>query len=154
MCNQVAQTESCLSPLPQPTRSATEQSHVICAIMLAQIRALRRIRRLFRCQFADCWAFFHRQPYSLFIRSMSSSFFGSARGRMHSAASLSRVSQEVLRHAADNLSLSSRSPFFTQDFAISLNPSPSGSLRTAQGVSKYMVARCSEVYAGQCGRPS
>lgn len=43
---------------------------------------------------------------------------------------------------------------FTQDCAINLNPSPSGSLRTAQGVSKYMVARCSEVNMGQCGRPS
>jgi len=42
----------------------------------------------------------------------------------------------------------------SQDFAISLNPSPSGSFRTAQGVSKYMVARCTELYAGQCGRPS
>ena len=46
-----------------------------------------------------------------------------------------------------------RSPLFTQDCAISLSPSASGSLRTAQGVSKYIVARCSEVYAGQCGRP-
>jgi hypothetical protein len=43
---------------------------------------------------------------------------------------------------------------FTQDCAINLNPSPSGSLRTVQGVSKYIVARCSEVYAGQYGRPS
>jgi hypothetical protein len=42
---------------------------------------------------------------------------------------------------------------FTQDCAISLNPSRSGPLRTAQGVSKYIVARCSEVYAGQCGSP-
>src|ERR1700691_3063785 len=32
-----------------------------------------------------------------------------------------------------------------QDSAISLNPSPSGSLRTRQGVSKYMVARSSAV---------
>jgi hypothetical protein len=46
------------------------------------------------------------------------------------------------------------SPFFTQDYAINLNPSPSGSLRTSQGVSKYMVDRCSAVYEGQCGSPS
>jgi len=39
------------------------------------------------------------------------------------------------------------------DCAISLNPSPSGSLRTTQDVSKYIIARCSEVYAGQCGSP-
>jgi hypothetical protein len=47
-----------------------------------------------------------------------------------------------------------RSPFFTQDCAISLSPSASGSLRTAQGVSKYIVARFSELYTGQYGRPS
>src|SRR6266550_1134862 len=58
-----------------------------------------------------------------------------------------------------NISLPPASPdarlarLFTQDFAISLNPSRSGSFRTAQGVSKYIVARCSEVDAGQCGRP-
>ena len=32
-------------------------------------------------------------------------------------------------------------------------PFPSGSLRTSQDASKYMVARVSAVYAGQCGRP-
>jgi hypothetical protein len=32
-----------------------------------------------------------------------------------------------------------------------LSPFPSGLLRTAQGVSKYIVARVSAVYAGQCG---
>src|SRR4029077_19402795 len=46
------------------------------------------------------------------------------------------------------------SRLFTQDFSLSLNPSPSGSFRTAQGVSKYIVARCLELYVGQCGRPS
>jgi hypothetical protein len=56
--------------------------------------------------------------------------------------------------AADNPVFELCGVFFTQDCAISLNPSPSGSLRTVQGVSKYIVARCSEVYAGQCGRPS
>jgi hypothetical protein len=42
----------------------------------------------------------------------------------------------------------------SQGCAISRNPSPSGSLRTSQGVLKYMVARCSAVYVSQCGRPS
>src|SRR6266851_5175996 len=41
--------------------------------------------------------------------------------------------------------LSSAVAFFHSGCAISLNPSPSGSLRTAQGVSKYIVARRSEV---------
>ena len=47
-----------------------------------------------------------------------------------------------------------RHRLFTQDCAISFNPSLSGSLRTSQGVLKYMVARCSAVYVGQRGRPS
>jgi hypothetical protein len=43
--------------------------------------------------------------------------------------------------------------FYLGLFAMILSPFPSGSLRTAQGVSKYIVARVSEVNAGQCGMP-
>ncbi len=43
--------------------------------------------------------------------------------------------------------------FSLQDDAISLNPSPAGSLSTSRGVSKYIVARCSAVYLGHCGKP-
>jgi hypothetical protein len=39
-----------------------------------------------------------------------------------------------------------------RDWVINFNPFPSGSLRTSQDVSKYMVARVFPVYAGQYGR--
>jgi hypothetical protein len=40
-----------------------------------------------------------------------------------------------------------------RNWVINLKPFPSGSLRTSQDVSKYMVARVFVLYAGQCGRP-
>jgi hypothetical protein len=40
-----------------------------------------------------------------------------------------------------------------RDWVINLKPFPSGSLRTSQEVSKYIVARVFVEYAGQCGRP-